>query len=179
MPRSLGFMIHGGLLEPEQMADVLRDISTASDRAAAIIAGSLLEMSLTTTLKVILHKNKKITDEVFNVTGAMGAFKTKIQLGFLVGLYGDQALKDLLIVKDIRNAFAHSLEISSFKSDRIKSWTDNLKFCERYVADELDIKTKAESKTNPGPNVPHKDWDFWVIVKDKAELLGDPRERYI
>ena len=70
----------------------------------------------------------------------MGTFTTKIHLGFLVGIYGKAAHKDLLIVKDIRNAFAHSLEISSFKSDRIKSWTANLTFCDRYAADIDDTK---------------------------------------
>jgi hypothetical protein len=60
--------------------------ATQSDRAAAIVAGSFLEEHLTTRIQLRMHKNAKITKALFRPSGPLGAFATKIDLGFLMGI---------------------------------------------------------------------------------------------
>jgi len=61
----------------------MRELATGSDRAVAIVGGSIVEMSLTDALKTHLHESKKITDELFRSAGAFGMFATKVHLGLL------------------------------------------------------------------------------------------------
>ena len=134
-----------GELDVERFHDLMEELNTSSDRAVAILGGSLVEVSLTSAILAHLHRNKKITDELFNTTGALGAFATKIHLGLLVGMYGEDGHKELSIIKDIRNRFAHSLTVKDFKTQQIKDWTKNLKFGERYATDgDAPIPKKEE-----------------------------------
>jgi len=143
-----------GTINTERFHELMGELNTASDRAVGILGGGLVEMSLTEALLAHLHRNEKVTDELFNTTGALGAFATKIHLGFLTGIYGAGGHKELLIIKDIRNRFAHSLEIKDFKTQQIQAWAMNLKFGERYTVDPDNQKT--------APTTPDKPFGEWV-----------------
>ena len=43
-------------------------------------------------------------------------FSNKIDLAFLLGLLTKEAHRDLKTMKDIRNKFAHNLEVKDFQS---------------------------------------------------------------
>jgi len=114
------------------------------------------------------------------MTGALGAFSTKIDLGYLIGLYGSKAHRELITVKDIRNKFAHALDVGSFYNSPIKDLAFNLSFCERYAADiEVAKADPKNSKRDEFAAMPPKDWPNWVFVQDLAGALKDPKERYI
>jgi hypothetical protein len=153
----------------------MRELATGSDRAVAIVGGSIVETSLTDALKIHLHESKKITDELFRSTGAFGMFTTKVHLGFLIGLYGEAAHRDFIVIKDIRNAFAHSLGVTDFETPRIKALTNNLTLCERYTIDQNAVET--EEGTNKG-RFP-KDWRWWCSIPNLEQNLQVPRERYV
>jgi DNA-binding MltR family transcriptional regulator len=46
--------------------------------------------------------------------GPLQVFGARIQIAFAIGIYGRHAYEDLCIVKDIRNAFAHSADAMDF-----------------------------------------------------------------
>ena len=165
-----------GELDVERFHDLMEELNTSSDRAVAILGGSLVEVSLTSAILAHLHRNKKITDELFNTTGALGAFATKIHLGLLVGMYGEGGHKELSIIKDIRNRFAHSLTVKDFKTQQIKDWTKNLKFGERYATDG---DAPIPKKEDLGPASPIGERDWWFSVKGLGAALANPRERFL
>jgi len=80
-----------------------------SDRAAVIVASAFLEDHLTRVLQARMHENEKISREMFRASGPLGNFGTKIDLGFMIGVYGEKVRRELQIVKEIRNEFAHKL----------------------------------------------------------------------
>ena len=164
-----------GSLTLEHALRAISELRQGSDRAVAIVGGALIEIALTEALKIHLHPNKKITDELFRTTGAFGAFATKVHLGKLVGLYGAQAHKDLTIVKDIRNAFAHSLEVSDFSTQKIRDWANNLRLCERYTMDNENPPPRPVT-IREGP-IGQRDW--WLSVTNRNAALSNPRERYL
>jgi hypothetical protein len=168
------FVSRGGTLS-QHIQSAMRELATGSDRAVAIVGGSIVEMSLTDALKTHLHESKKITDELFRSAGAFGMFATKVHLGLLIGLYGEAAHRDLIVIKDIRNAFAHSLEITNFQTPRIKDLANNLRLCERYSIDQQGIETEAGRNEGSLP----KDWRWWCSVPNLEKNLQMPRERYI
>jgi len=104
---------------------------TDSDRAAAIVAGSFVEDHLTELLKWNFIQDTKLLDELFRVSGPVGNFGTKIDLGYLHRLYSKVAWKELDTIKEIRNAFAHKMEIKDFSNDRMHGLADNLVMWEK------------------------------------------------
>ena len=118
-------------LKPGHMHQAMDElIKTKSDRAIAIVGGSIIEQCLEAAILERFHHNKAIRDRIFNPSGALGSFSSKIDMGFLLGIYAAPAHRDLRTVKDIRNAFAHSLDISSFNNQKI---TD---LCKTFVLGE-------------------------------------------
>lgn len=171
---SMGFISRGNL-KPERMSNIFQELNNSSDRAAAIVGGALVETFLTDALLSHLHKDKKITDQLFQTTGALGAFATKIHLGLLIGMYSKAVHKELLVIKDIRNRFAHSLEIDDFNNQQISSWTQELKFGERYIVEAGSrYGEKADTK-----NKPIGEWPSWMGLIGRDEAVKIPKGRFL
>src|SRR5437870_4238944 len=85
-----------------------------SDRAASIVAATIVEGRLERAIKCRLHPRKSETEEFFRPSGPLGSFAIKIKLAYLMGIFGDQAYRDLITLKEIRNSFAHHLDILDF-----------------------------------------------------------------
>jgi len=172
-----------GDIDVEELMHVISELHSTSDRAAAIVGGSLVEIALQHALVAVLHRNKKVTDEIFRPTGAVGAFESKIHLGMLTGIYGPLACRDLLTIKNIRNAFAHKVEIRDFTHQCVRDWVANLRLAERYTIDIEDAKDATKSpvindKTGE-PLEPIGAWDWWFGVTNRKTALNNPRERYL
>jgi DNA-binding MltR family transcriptional regulator len=98
--------------------NVLAEINRgASDRALGIIAASLVEIHLTKLIKqafipeVKTGSKETVQELMFHSSGPLGAFSTKIRLAYMMGLISKEFFKDLEIMKEIRNRFAHHTEI--------------------------------------------------------------------
>lgn len=119
----------------EDEAQILETLDHDSDRAVAVIVGSMIENRLKRALKVRMPQDKKAIDKVFQFTGALGTFAAKIDMAYLNGLVSKDAYEDLKRFKDIRNDFAHELDIRNFHSESIKIVADQLKLVDDYVAE--------------------------------------------
>src|ERR1700738_4686041 len=129
------------------MAPSSQSWSLRQTRGGSIIAGTIVEDRLTKKLKENLRDDEaKDTQtslvEMFRSTGPLGAFASKIRLGFLMRLYGTTAYKDLMTVKDIRNRFAHRMDILSFETNEIVTLCRNLKIIENYVLPVSDTGSR-------------------------------------
>jgi len=105
--------------------------SESSHRAVAIVGGAFVENHLTTLLQTRLRRDEKLIPEMFRSAGPLGPFGTKINFGYLMGLYSQEAQRELATIKDIRNAFAHRLTLGDFDSSPAKEWCSNLKLWEQ------------------------------------------------
>jgi hypothetical protein len=122
--------------DEEQAAKTIQEAideieATDSDRAAAIVAAAFLEDQLTTAIQSRMHRDKKIFERMCQSGGALGNFSTKIDIGFMIGIYRKEILQELHTIRRIRNEFAHKMGIKTFDVQRIKSWTQNLTLIER------------------------------------------------
>lgn len=167
-------LITRGTIDHAHLHEAMKELREGSDRAVAIVGATLVETMLKDALLVHLNRNETLTNDLFKTTGALGPFATKIHIGFLVGLFGETAYKDLLWMKDIRNAFAHKIDVTDFKSQRMKNLAENFKLCDRYSAD-------IETDRDPNPTLGTKPKDFmcWVYIDRRDEALKNARERYI
>ena len=127
--------------------DANRIIQTAifrSDRETAIVAGAHLEELLEAAIKARLVEMPQTGDNAKHVTeaalfdgyGPLATFYAKIDVGFALGLYQQDARADLHIIRSIRNEFAHAVESFSFSEKQIESK------CKKLHAkfNETDIK---------------------------------------
>lgn len=118
---------HGELVKhyTETAAKVLGQFSRENDRTAAIVIGSFLDDFLLLALKSRLVDSPEL-DNYFKPEGACGSMGARCRLGLLLGLYTKQFYKDIRRMGDIRNLFAHNIDVSSFEDSVIKSKCDGL-----------------------------------------------------
>lgn len=105
---------------------IIDEIEKAGDRAAVILAASLIEDRLEKAIKTFLHEDKDITPQIFEGLGPLAGFSSKTRFGFLLGLYGESTRKTLERIGQIRNRFAHELDVSSFSHPRISGIVQHL-----------------------------------------------------
>lgn len=95
------------------------EIFKQSDRAVAIVSGSVLETILQLMLKKFLISDKHLEKLLFNGFAPLSTFRAKIDTAFYLGLLNEQEHHDLKIIKRIRNEFAHNIGAINFKSHKI------------------------------------------------------------
>jgi DNA-binding MltR family transcriptional regulator len=157
---------------PEDMAVLAELNQGASDRAVGIIAASLVEIHLTQLIKAAFIREVKLGDKetvqefIFRSTGPLGAFAAKTRLAYLMGMISPEAFKDLEIMREIRNRFAHRTDVGSFSHQEISSRCFNFAIVDKYVIDP--------------PNGVHGNSSafFGFEVPGATEKLKDPKERY-
>jgi hypothetical protein len=105
---------------------------TNSDRAAALIVGTILEESLEIAIsthfvgwKDVSETNREIQrDQLFGYgsyeLSPLSSFASRIRLGFALGIYGPKMRDDLDSIKNIRNLFAHFKGPATFEHDEIR-----------------------------------------------------------
>lgn len=117
--------------------EILQQLEKESDRAAAIIAATIIEDRLQDAIIAHFHEDEKILQLMFRVGGPMGNFATKIDLGFLIGVYGKDAYRSLVTIKDIRNEFAHQIRSKDFTTQKVSALIANLNFVEKFIGKNL------------------------------------------
>ena len=115
---------------------------SGSHRAMAVIAGAFVEDHLTDLIKSRMVKNEKMHKEMFSPGRAFGDFGVKINLGYLMGLYSAAALKELDIIKYIRNGFAHRIDTHNFSQQHIRDRCHNL-----LLWQDIKIKMRRDADT--------------------------------
>lgn len=104
---------------------MLVEIVGQTDRAAAIVAFAYLDEMLTEAVQSHLHdfkhKGENIRQTLFKGAGPLATFSARRRLAYLLGLFGPKTYADLGRLAQIRNEFAHTRSVRTFKSQRIKN----------------------------------------------------------
>jgi hypothetical protein len=150
------------------------ELQRASDRAVAILAGSIVEARLTAFLKSQVQDDGKTWEARTHSSAPLGSFAVKIDIAFLFRLITKAAHVDLTNIKDIRNRFAHDLDLAGFNNQGIAAKCGNLKLVETYV---IDSPTKEGMPWFTFP--PLDDRRFLIGGINANEELTEPRGRFI
>jgi hypothetical protein len=111
---------------------ILPDAKRQPDRSLAIVLGSVVEAQLGDLIVNRLVDNKKIADKLFTGLGPLNNFAGKIDLGFLLGLYGKETASMLHAIRGIRNLFAHEMLPLNFESPIIVKKAQPLTFINQF-----------------------------------------------
>lgn len=103
-----------------------KEIENNSDRGTVLICTSILDAQLEKLLKSFLISHKKIDNELFNSTQALGNSSAKINMSYYLGLITETEKNNLNSIRKIRNIFAHQINQLSFNDPRILGLCNNL-----------------------------------------------------
>ena len=166
----LGFYYYGkgeSRIGPNPFAQIEFD----SDRATGIVAGSVTERRLEQAIVSRLRQDvPDIKRNLFRPSGPLGSFSSKIDLSYMMNLISDDAYKDLLCLKSIRNDFAHHLDFDSFDIQSIKDRCNNLQIVDRHIGPIKNFESEANTEKNPSP---------YMGLPDHESKLKDPRFRFV
>lgn len=88
-----------------------KDLTTETDRGAFILAASSIEDALETKLRMLMvgiAADTEAQNQIFGINGSAGTYSEKILLAYALGSIDKRARKDIDLVREIRNACAHS-----------------------------------------------------------------------
>lgn len=94
-------------------------LTLETDRGCALAASARLEESLGELLKKVFVQDSGTQKRVFEGTGPCAAFSARIDIAFLQGLIGKSTVRNLHLIRKIRNQFAHDSEELSFDTPEV------------------------------------------------------------
>ena len=120
-----------------------REFRKESDRASVILAGAMIEKSLEMMIKAKLIPSLSKKDELFDTAYApLRNFKAMIELAYRLGLISSNLYRDLNIIRDIRNDFAHDIEGCSFQNRSVKNRVGELMKSSTMAVRKPDMRAK-------------------------------------
>jgi len=151
--------------------ELVETLDLDSDRAAALIGASMVENRLQETILAKVSHVPRVKERLFTSSGPLGSFGVKIDLAYMLGLLTKSAYNDLMIVKNIRNDFAHNLNIKNFQSQKIKSKTDNFVILNTHVGEFInDIDSPVAQLNGQLPR---------IYVHNYLIKKNNPRDKYM
>lgn len=97
------------------------EFARETDRAAVIVAASMLDELLRSLLVAKLVPVSSSNDELFDGANApLGTFSARIEMAYRTGMISVKLARDLHLVRRIRNDFAHNIHGASFEDTRVK-----------------------------------------------------------
>lgn len=153
-------------LSADVSMDAVMELNTETPRAAAVVGAAITDSILSETLLGYFPREGRTRDELLNSSGGrLGDYDTKAKLAYALGIISTQAFRDIVTIGQIRNKFAHRLDIKSFDHEKIVSLCRDLKLIETTVG------TLARSYA-PGISLR-------FMEPDLDKKLADPKTRFI
>lgn len=105
---------------PEGTAAFTKSLWGENDRGAIILSASSIELTLERQIKRQMpHLNSEERSYLFDFNGPVGTFSSKIRIANAIGIIGRQIYRKIDLVREMRNACAHSREPISFQTPAI------------------------------------------------------------
>lgn len=164
--------------------EALTELQNGSDRVIGVVAGAIIDSSLTDALKDELkpdssERTQEIQSNVFQPDGILGNFGAKISIAYLLGYFTPEAYKDLMNFKYIRNLFAHYSEHNSFDTQIVRDRCANFKLIDARIqppAVTVTYSSGATTSIDAYSTGPH---GFYLHVVNYDEALKTPKGRFI
>ncbi len=91
----------------EEVFQFRQSLTKETDRGCALMAAAYLDSEIEKLLSKHLVNNESIKREVFGYSRPLGAFSSRIDMAYLLGLIGPKVHRDLHLIRKVRNEFGH------------------------------------------------------------------------
>jgi DNA-binding MltR family transcriptional regulator len=102
------------------------NLSSETDRGLVLMAVAYIDERLSVLLEKYFVDDKGIIKTLFDATGPLGSFSSKLKLAYGIGLLPKNIYIDCNKIRKIRNSFAHVSKPMTFEDEPIKSQTHSL-----------------------------------------------------
>jgi DNA-binding MltR family transcriptional regulator len=119
------------------------DLSRETDRSSIILMASLLDNALATRIakSLCFSPNGSEFDYMFRFEGPMGTFSAKMEIACIFGVIEDATYAQLNIIREMRNACAHSRDVLTFADPTLSTVAKRLALSDGitpFLESELD-----------------------------------------
>lgn len=126
-------MVRSRLIETET---VLAELEQGSDRAVALVGGSLVEHTLFSALcrKLELSEESDAAEQLEGDRGPLATFDLKIKMAEAIGVFGKNTTgHDVKLIKKIRNEFAHNMNLAGFDDQKVSGWVASMEHSSKVI----------------------------------------------
>ena len=126
-------MVRSRLIETDR---VLAELAQGSDRAVALVGGSLVEHTLFSALcrKLGLAEGSDAAGKLEGDRGPLATFDFKIKMAEAIGVFGKHTTaQDVKLIKKIRNEFAHDMNLSGFDNQKVSDWVASMEHSSKVI----------------------------------------------
>jgi DNA-binding MltR family transcriptional regulator len=106
--------------------DILYEVETDGVRGATLSAAAVIDEFLKRAIRTkLIELSNDEEKRLFHGHGPISSLSSRIMMSYALGIFGPITRKDVNVIRDIRNRFAHTLEDLDFETpaiaDRIKN----------------------------------------------------------
>lgn len=100
--------------------DIRKELEESSDRAAAIVGTAVVQSVLCTLILEKLEcKDAQLIKKMYAQNGPLASFYSQMHLARAMKLIDDATLREMDVLRRVRNAFAHSISSISFTTPEV------------------------------------------------------------
>ncbi len=115
----------------EQWQEWMEEFQGESDRACAVLGAAFLDEHLRALLEAFLVDDPNRVQDLFEQAASpLGSFSSRISMSYALGFLAPSEVRDLDLIRKIRNEFAHELHGVSFASPNVTSRCAEFTQCE-------------------------------------------------
>jgi len=107
----------------KQLNEIITEVCNSSLRASIITAAAVIDATLKQLIEAFLIENSESL-KLFDATGCLGTFSSKIKMAYALGLISEELYTDIDSYRVIRNKCAHNLTLDE---STLQSITDKAK----------------------------------------------------
>jgi DNA-binding MltR family transcriptional regulator len=121
----------GNLAMPEPEVDlvkVINDLNKNAEAGVVLVTIATVDEWLEKLLLAGMREglSNEVVKRIFGSYGPLYEFASKVDIAYALDLIDMETLDSLRVLKDIRNAFAHTRELLHFESERISKLCQKL-----------------------------------------------------
>jgi len=102
-------------------------LNRESDRGCALTASAMLDEALLESIESCLVDDEEVASQLFRSSGPIGTFSARTDLAHVLGLLSPNVRRDLILIRKIRNQFAHSPIDTNFETQEVSNRCTQLK----------------------------------------------------
>ena len=155
-------------LRTTDLTRALTDSTKMPDQALALLDATMVERMLE---RVILSRMTRLKRtqrrELFDGLGPLSSFSAKIKMAYALAILGPKAMADFEIIKDVRNAFAHSFHPLTFARKEIAAYCNRLYAPKRVSGLGVTPSAQPWPPTEPRNQYHMSCWIYFVGLGGK------------
>ncbi|QMV64799.1 MltR family transcriptional regulator [Pseudomonas berkeleyensis] len=139
------------------------DLANESDRGCVLVAAAMLDEFLEESIKERIQENNvsnKTVKSLFDANGPIANFSSKILICRSFGIIDDASFHDLMIVRKLRNTFAHTTNEASFLEKDVIQKVRSMHFVQKCMNTTHKEFLPQNNPTGSSPTEHPKDWEL-------------------